>query len=353
MREDIGSIYDVSIEEMLKDKDSSFHIDNHLLFSLCREALYSIASSKAHCNKVLLPAYTCDTVIAPFRQLGWECYYYGVNKDLRIDIKSFILEYNNIKPSIIVVHPYYGMDLTQEEIDILRQAKDDGAEIIVDITQCIFSEQRIDFADYYVGSYRKWFPIPDGGFLYSNDNKTNNIASPQKENSVFTLTQMSAMILRRMYFETNDEQIKLLSRNLTKSADIYSEEKITPHLMSNISKNIIQDTDIELNKERRLTNYRFLFYNINQNNNITFVNNDLSLVKSAPLYFPIYVKDRDKLQKKLIEHHVYAPILWPIEDDNVIINSTIEEIYNTILAIPIDQRYNIDDMTKIAHIINN
>lgn len=354
MRKDIGSIYDVSINELSKDFESSFLIEKHFLFSLCREALFVIASSKDCNKKVLLPAYTCDTVIAPFRQLGWECHYYAINKELRIDTESFIASFDNVLPSIVVAHPYYGMSFLQEEISTLKYANENGAEIVVDLTQSIFSEQKIDFVDYYVGSYRKWFPIPDGGFLCNNsDNKLEDNILPKEENTVFVSTQFSAMILRNMYFNTDNEQVKAVSRNLTKAADIYSEEKITPHLMSNVSKNIMQNEDVELDKKQRLINYKYLFENIKQTNNLSFVNKDLDSLQSAPLYFPIYVKNRNKLQKRLIDEHIYAPVLWPIEDNNVLINKDIEEIYNTILVIPIDQRYGIKDMERIVNVINN
>lgn len=355
MTKDIGSIYPLSKENINKDIESDFSQENKLLFSLCREALYSVATLYSDTRKkVLLPAYTCDTVIAPFRQLGWDCSYFAVDKLLRINKSSFIEEVNKHKPNLVVVHPYYGMDFLDEEIALIRYAKKKGSDIIIDLTQCIYSKQYLDFVDFYVGSYRKWYPIPDGGFLFSTKKNEGKFSLElEDENIVFASTQFAAMVLRQMYFESKDEQLKTISRNLIKAADYYSEERIKPHVMSNISKNILAEVDDDFNRQRRLMNYQYLFNNISRTDNISFVCNDLSLVKSAPLYFPVYVKDRGLLQKKFIESKIYAPVLWPVEDEQVLINEDIEEIYDTILVIPIDQRYGIDDMKKIVNIINS
>lgn len=357
MSKDIGSIYSLSKESILIDNGNKLSLEDRFLFSLCRESIYSIAVLYENSNKnVLLPAYTCDTVIAPFRQLGWKCHYFSLNKSLRIDKQSFVKEIDNNNPAIVLVHPYYGMDFIDEEIELLRYAKGNDSDIIVDLTQSIYTEQHIDFIDYYVGSYRKWNSIPDGGFLKVNNKRKevpeSNLLVPDDENTVFVSAQSAAMVLRKIYFETDDELIKTISRNLTRAADIYSEEFIKPHRMSELSQILITKEDIENNKKQRLLNFEYLFNNLKENDLISFVIKDLSSIKSAPLYFPIFTSDRRKVQNKLIEKHVYAPVLWPVEDDRVLVDKVIDEIYNTMLVIPIDQRYGIEDMKKIANIIN-
>lgn len=353
MRKDIGSIYSLSKESIFNNTDNKFSVKDRLLYSLCRESIYSIARQYENSNKtVLLPAYTCDTVIAPFRQLGWVCRYFSLDKALRINKLSFINEIDNNQPAIVLVHPFYGMDLTNEEIELLQYAKNKKSDIIIDLTQSLYTDQTIDFVDYYVGSYRKWYSIPDGGFLKCNK-KENNIIVPDEENSVFVSTQSAAMVLRELYFETEDEHIKTISRNLTKAADLYSEENIKPHSMSETSRFLLAKEDIDWNKKQRVINFEYLFNNLNENNVTQYVIKDLTYIKSAPLYFPIYVQEREKIQKKLIEDHIYAPVLWPIEDKDVIVDETIEYIYNNILVIPIDQRYDKKDMDRIINVINN
>lgn len=74
---------------------------------------------------------------------------------------------------------------------------------------------------------------------------------------------------------------------------------------------------------------------------------------TAPLYFPIYVSNRTEIQKKLAAKHIYAPVLWPVNTAEVLINDNIKYIYSHILMIPIDQRYDEQDMKKIVTILNS
>ena len=173
---DIGSIFPI-YDEQLEYAQKLFFLqssyDRQILYSLCREALYDIAVIHGQGSKnVLLPAYTCQTVIDPFQQLGWLITYYPVNKDLTIDTQALLTIANQSKPDVFLAHPYYGMDFNALEKDALQTIKKSGAIVIVDNTQCIFSDVRLSFVDFYVGSYRKWFCCPDGAFLedYSKGN---------------------------------------------------------------------------------------------------------------------------------------------------------------------------------------
>jgi hypothetical protein len=76
-------------------------------------------------------------------------------------------------------------------------------------------------------------------------------------------------------------------------------------------------------------------------------------VTTAPLYFTLYVKERARLQKLLSLNSIYAPVLWPVEDERVLITEDIKFIFNHLLAIPCDQRYDQDDMQRVAEVINN
>jgi len=59
---------------------------------------------------------------------------------------------------------------------------------------------------------------------------------------------------------------------------------------------------------------------------------------------------RDKIRKILIENKIYCPIYWTLEFDNE--QKCNNYLSNNILAIPIDQRYNIKNMEFICQIIN-
>ena len=77
---EIGSIFPI-YKDNLTIEQKGLLPAGKILYSLCREALLVVARSLSSTNKiVLLPAYTCDTVYMPFKQEGWKCIYYSINK---------------------------------------------------------------------------------------------------------------------------------------------------------------------------------------------------------------------------------------------------------------------------------
>lgn len=350
---DIGSIFPLYDSDLnhLDNKSWSWYDAERVNYSLCREAFTAIISKMQDSGKkVLIPSYTCGTVITPFKEQAWSCYYYPIDKTLRIDVTETQKLIINQKFDLMIVHPYYGKDLNDEEIALIKAVRSTGCKIIVDLTQCIFSKQRLDFVDFYIGSYRKWFSIPDGGFMECA-NISAYIDESLKENDKFVSLQKDSMYLRGLYFDTDNEEEKNISRRINKFAVELVESNVCPHRMSNVSLQLLEKEDEEENQRQRFENYKYLFENLQSIDSCKFVCENFREVTSAPLYFVVYVNDRPQLQADLAAQHIYAPVIWPLSYDEVLINDTVKDIYNTILAIPIDQRYNQEDMDKIVRII--
>lgn len=354
MKKEIGSIFPLSDEVLQKaESEKTCFSRDRLFYSLCREALYDIAVSLDESNKkVLIPAYTCQTVITPFEEAGWQCDFFSIHKDLRVDIQSLCNAVEYIQPSLIVVHPYFGVDLNKEEVQTLKIIHEKGIMIVLDLTQCLFSTKQYDFATFIVASYRKWMPIPDGGFLINLSDMV-KISQPEVENCEFCEKEKDAMYLRGHYFLNGKQRMKDLSIRLSKSADRYAENHIYPHKMSQVSYNLLLSEDTVQNQHKRFANYSYLFKTVIENKKISKVCNDIKEVTTAPLYFAIFVQDRQKLQRQLAKDSIYAPIIWPVEDEKTLINDEVKYIYNHLLAIPCDQRYDEKDMQRATEIINN
>ena len=90
MKKEIGSIFPLTDSELrIAESEQSQFADDRIYYSLCREALYDIACAYEAENKlVLIPAYTCQTVITPFEETGWRCEFFAIQKDLRINIDN-------------------------------------------------------------------------------------------------------------------------------------------------------------------------------------------------------------------------------------------------------------------------
>ena len=74
--------------------------------------------------------------------------------------------------------------------------------------------------------------------------------------------------------------------------------------------------------------------------------------KEVPLYFPILVEDRAALQRHLVSNAIYAPVVWPKDENQPTQCEGAENAYRHLLCIPIDQRYDADDMNRIIEVIN-
>lgn len=354
MKKEIGSIFPLSDLDLsqAESAQSQFPSDR-IYYSLCREALCDIANAlNGTTKKVLIPAYTCQTVITPFEECGWQCVYFPIKSDLRIDTHGLVKIVEETNPSLVVVHPYFGMDLNDEEIATLVTIKETGVDIVLDLTQCLFSTKNFSFATFIVASYRKWMPIPDGGYLMNLSN-CESIRQPENEYSEFTEREKAAMYLRGQYFDNGEQRTKAISIKLSKAADHMAERNIAPHKMSQVAYNLMQNENLELNQQRRFENYIYLYNNIIENDKNTKVCKNMSAVTTAPLYFTIFVKDRSALQRLLVNDAIYAPVIWPVEDERVLINDEIKYIYDHVLAIPCDQRYDEKDMQRAVEIINN
>lgn len=357
MLRDIGSIYPIEgvVPFGVGSPRAGFRTEKHLRFvSLCREALSLIARRHAAegNRRVLLPAYTCHTVNDPFLLNGYHCGYYGVRTDLRIDVESLDVQCSVLDPDIIVVHPFHGMDLDEAELAALSSLKRPGRIFVMDLTQCVFSTAKSPLFDYYVGSLRKWMPMPDGAFIASDWHELDSLDSFLPENEAYVDTELAAMRLRGEYFASGDVRIKNVSRGVDKAAQSFVTHSVDPHEMCAYSKFVTSVADFDEIARRRMENYRYLFDNLKAPGILPLCDG-LSRVTCAPLYFPVLVSDRVSLVQKLIDERIYAPVLWPIPGEEVLINEMVQTLYNSFLAIPIDQRCGVDEMKRICEVVRS
>lgn len=326
---EIGSIFPLYD----KCQESGAHnnvLSGRKLFSFCREAIYIIAKKEmANGKKAMLPKYTCDTVIAPFQELGYDYQFYPVYNDLTIDIPKAKEIFAVHHPNLMVVHPYFGMDLTKQEQDMLEEMHEGGCEIILDLTQCLFSTMRLPFIKYYVGSIRKWFAIPDGAFLETPD----EMEDFGIENDEIVSLQTKAMKLRGEYFQTGDTNVKDESIRLSHEVERLMTRPITPHAMASVSKEILAFEDADAQQKIRIENYKRLYEGLKDVKDIELIA-DISRLTTAPLFFPFRVDDISAMQKKLAKKAIYARLIWEMED--------------RILTITVDQRYDLSDMDRVV-----
>lgn len=306
-------------------------------------------------KRCLLPAYMCDTVFFPFERAGWEIYFYHLNRKLTADIGEISRLIEEVSPGLIFIHAYYGVDTWKSARSILREWRAQGIRIMEDVTQSYYLENVGQEADFCVGSLRKWYAVPDGGFVASDIVLSDKMPA---HNEQFTEARMGFLTQKWEYLhgQGSIEERQALKEDYLKKnreAERWLDSYAGISAVSEEASYILSLTDEKECKDKRIENCRYLRDNLVGNTQFTPVfdkESEQGKAESAPLYFPIYADDRDELQRFLSERGIYAPTLWPIGKENA--DSLSEEeayIYEHILALPIDQRYGIEEMRQILN----
>ena len=317
--------------------------------SAIRYVIQTIENRFPGINKVaVLPSYTCDTVFLPFLKAGYQVFYYSVGSDLTATSESIRQVAYECNASIVLFHRYFGFDTLDSHInhfcDEMRRL---GKFTIEDCTQCLYSDFDRSTADFLVGSIRKWAGTPDGGFAVCREGVFGT--KPQEPDRQLETAKIEASYAKYRYlFENVGDKSEMLA--MYRSAEDILDRQTDVFAISETTSKVQANLDVEYLKRKRRENYDILRTSLKSSVQPLF-----SFIHGSevPLYFPILVKNRVSLQKYLVENAVYAPVVWPKDEIQPIVDKGAEYAYEHLLCIPIDQRYDADDMNRIVDLIKN
>ena len=337
---EIGSEYHLmektnEIENNIFDYLKEFYT---IYFDSGRSALRALLSSISY-KRVLLPSYICESVRSCFKDC--KVSYYKIDRNLQI-CWSDLLKKTNEQVDIIYIHFFNGYFDESYSFGKLKKLQEKYKFLIIEDTTHSLLTSIHSIGDYCICSLRKWFPIPDGGVLYS---KQKILLSDYVEENEWHLKKHKAMKLKKNFLEGQhiDKEEFLLSfaqceKALDRQKQVYR--------ISDISRKILHNIDIETTKVIRCRNVArldrfFLEKNVKRC--------AMGSIGQVPLFYTILVDNRDHIKKWMIENRIYCPVHWPLYDEIKIFQ---DSVYNNAheLSIPIDQRYTCDDMDYIVEI---
>ena len=317
-------------------------------FKSGRNAIKALCQNIDTTNKtVLLPIYTCETVIEPFVDEGWTLFFYRLKRNLSVDIESLKELVEKERPSAILYHHYFGFQ-TFDAKDLLKEYAKKGIVIVEDLTQILLSEECCDTADYYVTSFRKFFAIPDGGALISRNPLKNVTVNPADIN--IAETAIEAFSMKSEYFSEMNAEKKLRFREKYRVLHTMISQNSMLAEMNDISMNILHSVDYDIICEKRRSNYMWLCEKLKSIEGIEPVISK-PVDDNTPLYFPVYVEDREKFQKYLASKNIYCPVVWPKPKQIAEMDEDTLYMYGHMICIPIDQRYGIEEMNVVIKTI--
>lgn len=270
-------------------------------------------------SKVYLPYYTCQVMFNTAKRCGVEIAYYHINEQLEPEH----LPQLRIGEAFLYTN-YFGL----KQNCVKRLAGHCGKQLIVDNAQAFYAE-RINGIDTFY-SPRKFFGVPDGGYLYTDVQLDAEFPEAQS-------MQRMTHLLKRIESgaEAGYEDYQRDEETLDGSP-IEHMSKLTDALLRNIDYNGVA--------ERRTANYRLLDEQFGSTNLIHLPLNE----EAVPMVYPYWTGD-PTLRKRLIEQKVFVAIYWP----NVSTDCALESILKSnVFPLPVDQRCTIVDYHRIISCIS-
>lgn len=268
-------------------------------------------------NKVYVPYFTCDSVIEPIVRLDIPYEFYHIDKNYQI-VDNVKLEKNEA----LLYTNYWGM-----QNDYCKKlAYEYKGQLILDYTQAFFTRPMGGIDTFY--SCRKFFGVPDGGYLYSEARLDFKIEIDES------------------YFRM-DSLVKRI--DLTPEAgydDFHKTESLFQNMpirrMSKFTKRMMQGINYWKAAQRRLDNYNYLR---------KYLGGRQLCYGEVPMVFPYESEQGQELRKKLIANKVFVAKYWPNVDEWAGEEALETWRANHILPLPIDQRYDEEDMERIVKLI--
>lgn len=297
---------------------------------------------------VLLPPFTCHTVFEPFIDFGYEIHTMPVNMNLITDAEDIIRCQTMCGAGVVLVHRYYGFNTLLGFDQAVKTLHENGVFVIEDCTQCLYSDFAISDADYVVASIRKWCGVPDGGFAICKEGCLTRKPN-HADDKMVEAKRIASELKYQFLFEGKGDKPTFKAKY--REGEELLDNQTDYYTIGKISAVIQAELDVELLQKKRRANYKVLLDGFRNIAGIKIIFGTLP-DGVVPLYFPILVDNRETIQGLLADNDIYAPVVWPKADNCPSIDKVAETIYEKILCIPIDQRYDADDMQRIVNVIN-
>lgn len=304
-------------------------------------------------REVLVPSFSCISVINGFVN-GVKPVFYKINDDFTIDLDDLESKITANTGGIYITN-YFGHLLTDEAAAKILELKEKyGLTVIEDNTQSVFSGG-LKVGDYALSSIRKWFPVPDGGVIYS-----------KKPLSVFDIKGFvkDSKQCDKLYPQTLKSMVikGLVEYPVAKIADLFAvvEHELDEYadngeifLMCDFTRFVYTCNNVPSMIKTRQENEKYLRTLIHS----PYLRQAIPHLEEGecPFNMPMYCTCRDEMWQYLVDNFdIYPSVLWRthIYDQVNKIGST-ARMGKEIISFPVDQRYTKEDMEKMAEAVNS
>jgi hypothetical protein len=289
-----------------------------------------------------LPAYTCETVIAPYKKAGFELCFYDIDpKELTPRFDRRIIP----RLSVLALCGYYGF--SSYDRAFVRECAGAGAAIVQDITHSVFSGDGIEEgADYNAGSFRKWLGIPSGGVAVKRRGRFGlPLLRPEEEHIRGRLAcfEEQARALRGEAGASGERAVEIFWETEMRLRRIFD-----AHESDDLSRNILLSFPWKDHVRRRRENYRFI---LDQNPFSRAIVPVFPALPDGvcPSHLALYSPDRERIQEFFKDRQIETKVYWPFHGEVDLKDYPgAAWIYDHVYTLSIDQRYGTEDMKRLC-----
>ncbi|MGB8953607.1 MAG: hypothetical protein WCC06_13195 [Candidatus Aminicenantales bacterium] len=288
-------------------------------------------------QQVWCPSYLCHTILDAAKNSMTSVRFYQVNCDLAIPSFDWL---NQVQQGdLVILIDYFGFSC---DSTCAVQARERGAWVLEDAGQALLSGNVGQFSDFVLFSPRKFVGVPDGGILRINRDIHFQGVDFETPSPEWWLSAFLASLLRREFDVHGGTRkwFELFQKTEPNSP-------IGPFAMSELSKMLLLNSfDYSTITQRRVDNYQALADKLGSLALFPCLPDQI-----VPLGFPIRTKERDKVRQALFAHEIYPPVHWSIQGVVPEEYSDSHKLASEIMTLPCDQRYDGDDMERMARLV--
>lgn len=288
----------------------------------CGRCALAYLCEARHIRKLYIPYFLCASVPDLCDRIGIEYEYYYVTVDF---YPIFDKELDDDEWLYLV--NYYGQ-LSNDVLAVWKQRYD---HLIVDQAQSYF-QIPLEHTD-TLYTCRKYFGVADGAFLYTD-------ADIKRKLPIDESFERMHFLLGRFERSANEFYFEYVANN-----KLFATEPIKQ--MSKLTRNLLQGINYQEVVEKRKQNYSYLMTSFQDINRLRLA------CPSGTFMYPLWVKNGSRIRKELQKMKIFIPMLWPNVLETCSENDVEYHFAADILPLPVDQRYNEEDMKFLVEAIKH
>lgn len=266
-------------------------------------------------GKIKVPKFLCDTVREVCEKEKISISFYSITRDflpeeLTLEADEWLYLVN-----------FYG----QLDNDTICGYVEKYERVIVDHAQAYFQMPLENVDTLY--TCRKFFGVADGGILYTDTKLDREIHQDESFDRV-------GFVLGRFERSASEFYAEAAANN-----DFFADEPIK--LMSKLTENLLHGIDYEAVKQKRTRNFEILHEAFGKINPLKLT------VPQGAFMYPLYLEKGGEIRRKLQAKKIFIPTLWPDVFEHCGESDLEYDYAKNILPIPVDQRYDEEDMKYI------